>query len=812
MSTLWQDMRYGVRMLLKNPGFTFIAVLALALGIGANAGIFSVVNAVLLRPLPFEHSERLVRLWGTNVKKGLERRSSSFLNFTDWQKQNHVFESMTAYTGAAATLSSEGSAPEQLSGVGFTGDLFAVSGARPALGRTFTSEELAAKGKEASTVIVISNELWRRRFSSEPNIIGKQLRLDASKSATVIGVMPADFKFPVDFGGLDFWLPLDPSDELNTERDTNYLQVVGRLKPNATLAQAQAELNTVNARLEQEYKEENAGRSVTLVSLHESLVGNVRPALLVLLGAVGFVLLIACANVANLLLARAATRGREIAIRTALGAKRSRVVRQLLTESALLSLAGGALGLLLALWGVDLLVAAIPSDVMRFSEVNLDARVLAFTFGVSVLTGIVFGLAPALQASRVDLNESLKDGGRGGTESLQRNRVRSLLVVAEIALSLVLLIGAGLLIKSFLHLREINPGFDPNNVITATLSLSGKYEEEAQQAEFFQKVVGRISALPGVEAAGALFPLPMSGNVAQGDFEIEGNAPVGVAEKPNANFRMITPDLLRAMGIPLVKGRTFSERDSSDAPKVLLINETLARRFFAGADPIGKRLKFSTLSGETTGEIVGVVGDVKFRGLDAEAEPEYYMSYLQFPMSEMSLIARTAFAEPTKLVPAMRNAVLEVDKDQPLYETKTMNRLVGESIAERRFNMLLLGGFAFVALGLAAIGIFGVMSYSVTRRTHEIGIRMALGAQRSDVAKLVIGQGMILVLIGVALGLAGAFALTGMMKSLLFGVSATDPITFAGIAVLLTAVALLACYIPARRATKVDPMIALRYE
>ncbi|MBA2340498.1 MAG: ABC transporter permease [Pyrinomonadaceae bacterium] len=812
MNTLWQDLRYGVRMLAKNPGFTFIAVLALALGIGANAAIFSVVNAVLLRPLPFEHSERLVRVWGTNVKKNLERRSSSFLNFTDWQKQNHVFESMTAYTGAAATLTSEGSAPEQLGGIGFTGDLFAVSGAQPALGRTFAPEELAASAEGAPIVVVISNDLWRRRFSSDPNITGKQLTLDANKSATVIGVMPADFKFPVDFSNVDFWLPLDPTDELNAERDTNYLQIVGRLKPNVSLTQAQAEMNTITARLEQEYPEENAGRTVSLVSLHESLVGNVRPALLVLLGAVGLVLLIACANVANLLLARAATRSREIAIRTALGARRARVVRQLLTESALLSLAGGALGLLLALWGIDLLVAAIPFDVARLGEVNLDARVIAFTLGVSVLTGVAFGLAPALQASRVDLNETLKEGGRGGTESLRRNRVRSLLVVSEIALSLVLLIGAGLLIKSFWHLREINPGFDPNNVITATLSLSGKYEEESQQAEFFQRAVGRISALPGVEAAGAIFPLPLSGNAVQGDFEIEGNAPLGAGEKPNANFRMITPDLLRAMGIPLVKGRAFSERDNEDAPKVLLINETLARRFFASTDPLGKHLKFSTLSGETTGEIVGVVGDVRFRGLDAGAEPEYYMSYLQFPMSEMSLVARTAFAEPTTLVPAMRNAVLDIDKDQPLYETKAMNQLIGESIAERRFNMLLLGSFAFVALTLAAIGIFGVMSYSVAQRTHEIGIRMALGAQGRDVARLVIGQGMILVLIGVAIGLAGALALTGLMKSLLYGVSATDPITFAGIALLLTAVAFLACYIPARRATKVDPLVALRYE
>ncbi len=806
MGTLWQDLRYGVRMLLKNPGFTFVAVFALALGIGANTAIFSVVNAALLQPLPFEHSERLVRIWSTNPQKGAMKLSSSFLGFQDLQKENHVFDAIAAYSSASATITGGGE-PEQLSGVAVAGDLFAVAGVRPRLGRAFTPEEIG----EGAPVAVINDEVWRRHFNSDPDVTGRQVTLDQT-SMTIIGVMPPKFEFPFELTP-GFWVLLDPADELNIDRGTRYLSMVARLKPGVSLETARAEMNAIGVRLGAEYPDDHAGRGVNVMSLHESFVGNVRPALLVLLGAIGFVLLIACANVANLLLARAATRSREIAVRTVLGASRRRIIRQLLTESLLLAVVGGGLGLLLAWWANDLLAAAVPAEVPRFGEIGIDKSVLAFALLVSALTGVLFGLAPALQAAKTDLNETLKEGGRAATEGWRRNRLRSLLVVSEIALSLMLLVGAGLLVQSFWRLRAVDPGFDPKNVITATASLSGRYEEEEQQAAFFQATVNRIAALPGVEAAGAIFPLPLNGSILSGDFAMIGQT-TATGEKPSANFRTVTPDYMRAMGIPLRKGRALTERDDASAPKVLLINETLARRYFANEDPIGRQLRVATLSSEkqTDCEIVGVVGDVRHRGLDAETDAEFYLSHLQFPIGEMSLVARTALPNPTNIVPALRQAVWAVDKDQPIYEIKTMTQWLGESTAERRFNMLLLGSFAVVALVLAAVGIFGVMSYSVARRTHEIGIRMALGAQGSDVVRLVVGQGMMLALAGVAVGATGALVLTSVVSSLLYGVSASDPLTFVAVGLLLMSVALLACYIPARRATKVDPMVALRYE
>ena len=807
MSTLLQDIRYGLRMLLKKPGFTAVAVIALALGIGANSAIFSVVNTVLLRPLPFNEAERLVRVYVTDAKRGIRRYPTSYLNFADWREQNRVFEHLAAYSSASATLAG-GDIPELAEGVGSSADLFSVLGAQPALGRVFTRDEERPGG---SHVVVLSHGLWQRRFGSDPKIIGQQILFDG-ESTTVIGVMPPGFSFPLDQAQTEFWIPLDPKTQLNAERGANYLGVIGRLKPGASVQQAQAEMEAIARRLEQEYPQKNTGRSVNLVSMYEDVVGEIRPALLVLLGAVSFVLLIACANVANLLLARAASREKEMAIRTALGASRWRVMRQLLTESLLLSLLGGSLGLLLALWGIDLLSAAIPDNIPRVKEIGLDLRVLGFTMGVSILTGLMFGLAPALRASQTDLNESLKEGGRGSTEGLRRNRTRSLLVISEVALSLVLLIGAGLLIKSFAYLREIKPGFNPHNVLTASVSLPiVKYPEEQQQATFFQQTLERAAALPGVQSVAVVDPLPMSGNLAMTIFKIEGRPPLAPGEQLAANSRAISADYLRAMGIPLLKGRALTERDSKDAPKVMLINETLAQRFFPGEDPIGKRVT-PTIAPDFTAEIVGIVGDAKHRSLDKEAGPEYYVSYLQAPSSYMSLVARTEVSDPTQLISALRGAVLQVDKDQPLSEIRTMEQLLANSVAKQRFNMFLLGIFAAVALLLAAVGIFGVMNYSVTRRTHEIGIRIALGAQSRDVLKLVMGQGMILTVIGVALGLAGAFAATRVMSSLLYGVSVTDPVTFTGVSLLLAGVALLACYLPARRATKVDPMIALRYE
>ncbi|MCA1591406.1 MAG: ABC transporter permease [Acidobacteria bacterium] len=806
MGTFLQDLRYALRVLAKNPGFTAIAVVALALGIGANTAIFSVINTVLLRPLPFDSPERLVKVWGTNQKRGVSKYPVSYPNFTDWRDQNGVFEHVAAYSDAGAILTGH-DAPEQLNGIVASADFFEVLGAKPAIGRGFTTQD-----EQGDThVIVLSDGVWRSRFAADPGIVGQQVMLDG-QATTVIGIMPAAFSFPPDTATAPvFWSLLNPKEEGNAERGANYLLVIGRLKPGIAREQAQAEMSTVAGRLEQQYPEKNTGRGINLVPLHEDIVGDLRPALLILFGAVGFVLLIACANVANLLLARASSRTREIAVRTALGASRWRIVRQLMTESALLALVGGTLGLLLALWGVDLLLAAVPADIPRLSESGLDARVFGFTTAISLLTGLVFGLAPALQASKTELTEALKEGGRGSTEGLKRNRVRSLLVVSEVALSLVLLVGAGLLVKSFIYLHDVNPGFKPDHVLTADVGLpTAKYEKEQQQAAFYQQAVGRIAALPGVEAAGAVMPLPLNGNGMQNILTIEGRPALAPGEKLTTNSRVITPGYLRAMGIPLIRGRAFTERDDKDAPKVFLVNESLARKYFPGEEAVGKEIEVTVAPG-MKGEIVGVVGDVKHRNLEAEPGPETYVSYLQAPMPYMTLVARTS-VDPASLTGSLRGAVQQVDKDQPLYGVKTMEQWVADSVARRRFNTVLLGIFSAVALLLAAVGIYGVMSYSVTQRTHEIGLRMALGAQRGDVLGMVVGQGMTLIMIGVALGLAASFALTRVMRGLLYGVSATDPLTFGGVALVLILVALLACFIPARRATKVDPMVALRYE
>ena len=812
MGTLLQDFRYGLRMLAKKPGFTLIAVMALALGIGANSAIFSVVNAVLLRPLPFENPERLVQVWGTNAKRGQTKAPFSYQNFADFREQNQSFEYMAAYTDASAAFT-YADAPEQIEGCGSTADLFKVLGAKPLLGRTFEREDEVAGGTK---IVVLSYNLWQRRFNSDPKIISQQIKFDG-ESYTVIGVMPKGFQFPLDDDNPEFWIPLDPEQSFNKERGANYLHVVGRLKPGTTLEQAGSEMVTIASHLEQAYPDKNTGKSVNLLSLHEQLVGAIRPALLVLLVAVGFVLLIACANVANLLLARASSRHKEIAIRTALGAGRRRIIRQLLTESLLLALCGGAVGLLLSLWGVDVLSAAIPADIPRVKEIGLDARVLGFTTAVSFLTGIIFGLAPALQASKTDLNESLKEGGRGSTEGLGRNRVRSILVVLEVALSLVLLISAGLLIKSFFQLMNVKPGLDPEHVLTASIALPpAKYAEVEQQTAFFQQVMEKVRTLPGVDSVAVVNPLPLSNSFIQNILTLLDRPPAAPGERLITNTRFVSPDYLRVMGIPLLKGRTFTEHDGGDRPYVFLVNETFVQRYYPNEDPIGKRIRLSVRPSpdkpDAEGEIVGVVGDVKHQTLDKESGPETYLPYINMGESYMTLVTRTGAGDPSALTSALRVAVQQVDKDQPVFDIMTMNQILARSVATRRFNMLLLGVFAAIALILAAVGIFGVMNYSVTQRTHEIGIRMALGAQAGDVLKMILGQGMILTLIGVVAGLTAAFVLTRVMTGLLYGVSATDPLTFAGVSVLLSIVALIACYIPARRATKVDPMVALRYE
>jgi putative ABC transport system permease protein len=809
IGTLLQDIRYGTRMLWKSPGFMLVAIFTLALGIGANSAIFSVVNAVLLRPLPYKNPEALVKVNGELKRQGVDKEPLSYPDYVDFKAQVQSLEHVAAYNQTSGALTGEGE-PERLRGVNVSAELFPLLGVEPVTGRVFSAED---DRLESAPVVLLGHGFWQRRFGADPKVVGREIMLNG-RSTTVLGVMPPDFNFPVQGLQRDYWSPLAPSvGRRATERGSHYLNVVAGLKQGFTLAQVAGESQSIAARLAEQYPESNTGYGLNVISAHEEIVKDVKPALLVLLGAVGFVLLIACANVANLLLARATGRQKEIAIRTALGASRLRVVRQLLTESVLLSLLGGSLGLLIAVWGVDLLMAASPADIPRVQEVGLDARALSFTLAISVLTGLIFGLAPALQASKLDLNETLKEGGRGSTEGLRRNRVRSLLVVSEIALSLVLLVSAGLLIKSFVRLLEVNPGFNPDHVLAAGVSLPpAKYTEEQKQAAFFRETLERLKASPGIVAAAAVHPLPMSGSNRVNTFQIGGRPIPNPGEEPEAGDRITTPDYFQAMGIPVLKGRVFNEHDSADAPPVLIVNETFARRFFPGEDPIGQRIIIDNEKNPKGNEIVGIVGDVRHKSLDVEGGAEYYRSYLQSPERSMSLVIRTQATDPMSIASSIRGVVQQVDQDQPLSTIKTMEQLLAESVAQRHFNMLLLGIFSAVALVLAGIGIFGVMNYSVSQRTHEIGIRMALGAQAKDVLKMVVGQGMILALLGVVIGLVAAFALTRVMSNLLFGVSATDPLTFIGVSLLLAVIALLACYIPARRATRVDPMVALRYE
>jgi putative ABC transport system permease protein len=809
MGSFSQDLRYAARMLIKSPGFTFIVVLALALGIGANSAIFSVVNSVLLRPLPFGEPEQLMMVWGVDRNSGEGRIVLSVPDLNDIREQSRTLEYVAPYNGTGSMLAN-GDDTERLFGANVPADIFPLLRVQPVMGRTFTREEDVPGGP---AVVVISQGLWQRSFGSDPAIIGKEIKL-AGKATTVVGVMPADFRFPVQNQKSEYWQPISsaPSYIANKDnRGTRSLRVVARLKPGVTTAQAESELAAIGQRLASQYPDTNTGLSFNVTPLHEEIVGSIRPALLVILGAVGFVLLIACANVANLLLARASARHKEIAIRTALGASRLRIIRQLLTESLLLSLLGGALGLLLAMWGVDLLIAASPTDLPRVKEIGLDAQVLGFTALVSILTGLLFGVAPALQSTRLELNESLKEGGRGSTDGLRRNRVRSLLVVSEVALSLVLLVGAGLLIRSFVYLLNLSPGFDTQGVLIADIPLSrSRYPTGEQQAAFTRQAIERTRELPGVTSVAAVNIVPLSGDGRQSSFTIEGR-PVPDGQEPDGEVTTVSPDYFRTMGIPLLKGRTFTEQDKTDSPSVVIISETLARQNFPGEEPLGKRL---ILDDEKPAyEIIGVVGDVRHEGLEKETYPGYYLSFYQAPERQVNLMVRSApTVDPAGLQSAVRNVIKEMDQEQLVWETKTMEQLRAESVARRRFNMMLLGIFAALALLLAAVGIYGVMSYSVTQRTHEIGIRLALGAQTSDVLRMVVRQGMTLAFVGVGIGLAAAFIVTRIMSSLLFGVSPTDALTFGVVAMLLLGIALLACLIPARRATRVDPMVALRYE
>jgi len=807
MQTLRQDLRYGVRMLTKNPGFTVVAVLALTLGIGANTAIFSVVNSVLLRPLPYSEPGRLVQLWEVDAKKKTSEMPASYPNFADWRDQKNAFEEVAAYSDWTFNLTGTGE-PERIRSAIISPAFFSTLGIKPIRGRIFLSGE-DERGKDL--VAVISESLWRRRFDSDPNIVGRSLNLD-DKSFTVIGVIARGVQAPLLSDEIELWAPLSHGFGF-TDRDSHYLNVVARLKPDATLQQAQADMNTIAGRLEQQYPESNKGRSVRVVSLNEQIVGDFRTSLLVMLGAVVFVLLIGSANVANMSLARATARQKEMAIRTALGAGRWRIVRQLLTESVLLSLLSGTLGLLVAIWGIDLLVALSPADLPRVREVTIDLRVLAFTLAVSLLTGILFGLLPALQASRPNLNERLKTGGGSATGGTNRQHLRGSLVIAEIALSLVLLVGAGLLIRSFLRLQAVNPGFNPTNVLTMQIDLSGpKYKTGAQVIAFHNQLLERLKQLPGVQHAStrSFVPIANDASFAYLRFNVEGRQADDSA--PAAFYNGVSPEYFQTMMIPLLKGRGFSERDVRGSQNVAIVNGTLARRYFGSEDVMGKRISVEDKPKEEDWiTIVGVVGDTKPRELRSEPVAELYMPYGQQPERGMSLMIRYREGG-TGVAAAVRNEVLALDKDQPIYSIRTLESVLSESVAGPRFRMLVLGIFAGMALILAGVGIYGVISYGVSQRTREIGIRMALGAQATDVLKLVVKGGMMLVLIGVALGLAGALALTRLLSTLLFAVTPTDAATFATVSVGLIVVALFACFIPARRATKVDPLVALRYE
>ncbi len=802
METLMRDIRYGVRSLLKRPGFTAIALVALALGIGANTAIFSLVNAVLLRPLPFAEPDRLVWMWG-NIRNGGNRASVSPLDFLDFRKENKTFEEFAASFSIPVPLNITGNGePERLSAAAVTGNYFQALGVKPALGRTFMLEN---EKPGSDQVAVLGYALWQKRFGSDSAIVNKTVTLDG-KTFQVIGVMPRDFSFPQT---AELWVPINFDDSPGMkQRKAHFMRPIGKLKAGVTLAQAQADTDAIARRLEEQYPESNSGWNLRLVSLREQLVGNTRPTLFLLFGAVALVLLIACANVANLLLVRAATRQKEIALRTALGAGRFRIVRQMITESVLLALLGGALGTLLAIWGVDLLVTLGGNNLPATAHVRIDATVLGFTLLVSVLTGVLFGLVPALRTMKLNLTESLKEGGRTGSEGARHNRTRSLLVVLESAVAVVLLIGAGLLIRSLIQLQNISPGFEAQNVLTMRVDLPHqKYATPDKAAHFFEQLESRLGGLPGVESVGFITELPLSGQPNDMPYTVEGRPPVTIDQAFDDDFRRVNQHYFRAMRIPFLRGRNFTDQEVRQSAKVLIISELLAREVFPNEEPLGKRLVLAM--GNQPWEIIGIVGDIHHRSLEAQPSAAMYMP--SYATGWTNVVLRTR-GDPTTVAAAARSEVQAIDPDQPIAAVKTMEQWLETSVAAPRYRTALLGLFALVALVLASTGIYGVMSYSVTQRTHEIGVRMALGARQLDVLKLVVRQGMSLVVIGVGMGLVGAIALTRLMTTLLFGVTAKDPITFVSVATLLAIVALLACYIPARRATRVDPLEALRYE
>ena len=810
MHSLWQDIRYSARMLMKSPGFSLLAVVTLALGIGANAAIFSIINSVLLRSLPYEDADRIVTLWENNTKESIPRDDVSPANFLDWSERQQVFAEI-AYANPNSLDYSGAEEPEVIRAASVSKGFFQVFRASALYGRTFLPEEYEV-GK--NQVVMLSHGVWQRRFGGDPNIVGKSLTLDGQPN-TVVGVMPPGFRLYLFDREEEMWAPQVPTEAMKQQRKATYLKVVGRLKENVTLSQAQAELNNIAAQLAQENPNTNQGIGITAVSLPEHLKGQWRRPLLILFAAVGLVLLIACANVANLSLARGWQRERELSIRAAIGAGRKRIVRQLLIESLILGTLGCGGGLLLALWGVDLLVAFNPGDIPRIDQVRLDGLTLSFAAVVGFLTTLIFGLVPALQLSKPDLQSCLKETGQSVTPTKARHRLRNTFVVTQIALAFVLLVAAGLVLRSFVSLLRVDPGFAADRVVAIQAFIWDRYNKPEQREAFTKVTLENIASLPGVEAAGVTTAIPLleSSQTSSVPFAVEGKPPEQLGQEPVAQFTIASPDYFNAIGARLLQGRLLNQFDSKDSARVALINDTMAKRNWPGENPVGAKFTLKRggrdARGGTTLEVVGVVTDQRQDGLEKTPREEFFVPYAQYPSGSTIFVVRTK-GDPNALLQALKARIWESNKSQPFYAVTTMDQLVNNSLKSRRFNLMLLGALAALALSLASVGIYGVISFTTGQRTHEFGVRMALGAQAKDILKLVIGEGMTLTLLGLAIGAVVSFAVMRSLSSLLFNIKPTDPLTFVFIALLLSCVALLASYLPARRATKVDPLVALR--
>ena len=812
------DLQYAVRLLLKNPIVTMVAVLTLALGIGANTAIFSVLNAVILRPLPYAEPDRLVMVWETLA--GNDRRSAAPGNFNDWREQNKSFSEMAATFYGNFNLTGDGE-PERVNGSTITSNLMSTLGVSPQLGRTFQAED---DQHQDQRLVILSDGLWRRRFGADTSIVGKKITIDET-AHTVVGVMASGFSYPVkselwvlgkDRNAVSMSLISQfPTNDWAHERDAHFISVVARLKPGVTMAQAQSDMAGIASRLERDFPKTNSGLGSNVISLHTQIVGNVKTLLSILLGAVALVLIIACTNVASLLLARATKRDREFAIRRAVGASRGRLIRQLLTESVVLSLAGGLAGLGLAIWTVNLFIKFSPGDIPRLNEASVDLRLLCFTFAVSMLTGIAFGLWPAWHATGGSLNQSLKEAGSKSSEGKQRRRSRNVLIITELALAQVMLVGAGLLIMSYVRVSQIDPGFRSEEVLTAKIApAASKYPDTRSRIQFYSQVIEKLQTLSGVTSVGMVMNLPLSGASMNRGFTVEGRPEPKPDENMSMDYQVVSRDYFSTLNIPVLRGRSFTAGDTENSTRVIVINDAMARRFWPNEDPVGRRMAIGESSKDTSWRtIVGIVGDVRHASLTEEPVPTAFIDYRQDLESwpRMAFVLKTS-AEPTSLSSAVRTSLVSIDPRQPVYAVEPMDKLLSTDVAPRRFVLLLVGSLALVALALAAVGIYSIISFSVSERTREIGIRMALGAKRGDVLRMVLGQGMVVALVGIFAGLTLALTLTRLLTTLLFSVSATDPTTFVMVGVVLMVIALLACYLPARRATRVDPLIALKDE